>query len=176
MQRRQIDIDAFVVEARSLWARDWLLLTAGDYESGKYNAMTVGWGSFGVMWNLPFAQVVVRPTRHTFKFMEEYDSFTLTAFPDSRRDALKMLGTLSGRDGDKITRSGLTPIPSSKVASPGFDEASLVVECRKIYWDDFDPSRFLSSRIEPCYPQKDYHRIYFGEIVAVEGEDRFAAK
>ncbi len=174
MSRRPLDIGSFVIEAQSLWAKDWLLLTSGDFSAGRYNAMTVGWGSFGVMWSLPFAQVVVRPVRHTYTFMEEFDTFTLCAFPESCRDALKLLGTASGRDGDKIAKSGLTPTGSAKIQAPGYAEASLIVECRKIYQDDFDPSRFLDPRIEACYPQKDYHRVYFGEILHVEGEDRFA--
>ena len=34
--------------------------------------MTVSWGSMGMIWNKPFIQVVVRPQRHTFEFMEKY--------------------------------------------------------------------------------------------------------
>jgi hypothetical protein len=56
------------------------------------------------------------------------------------------------------------------VAAPGFAEAELILECRKIYWDDMAPGHFLDPSIEKNYPQKDYHRIYFGEIVAAYGE------
>lgn len=45
-------------------------------------------------------------------------------------------------------------------------EAELVLVCRKLYWQDMDPDHFLVPEIaENCYPQKDYHRIYIGEIV-----------
>lgn len=129
--------------------------------------MTVAWGSLGAMWNKPFVQVVVRPVRYTYEFMERYDTFTLCAFPEAYRKALSLLGSKSGRDSDKIAESGLTPIPSTKVTAPGFAEADLIVECRKIYWDDFDPAHFLLPEIAQNYPQKDYHRVYFGEIVAI---------
>ncbi|NOZ60605.1 MAG: flavin reductase family protein [Calditrichaeota bacterium] len=156
-----------------IWANQWLLLTSGDFKTGKFNTMTVAWGSFGEMWNKPFAQVVVRPTRHTFEFMEKFDTFTLTAFPEKYRNALSLLGTKSGRDGDKIKEAGLTPIESKKVAAPTFAEAELVIECRKIYWQDFDPSHFWDKGIEKNYPLKDYHRIYFGEIVSVQATERY---
>lgn len=171
MARREIAPDELNLRAFHLWDKQWMLLTSGDFGKGHYNAMTVGWGSIGVMWNKPFAQVVVRPTRFTYEFMEKYDTFTLSAFPEDWRSALKLLGSASGRDGDKITESGLVPMASQLVAAPSFEEAELTLECRKIYWDDMDPSRFLDGDIEPCYPERDYHRIYFGEILRALGED-----
>jgi flavin reductase (DIM6/NTAB) family NADH-FMN oxidoreductase RutF len=170
ISRTAISFDRLLVKAHHLWARQWLLLTAGDFEQGHYNAMTVGWGSIGTMWGRPFAQVVVRPVRYTFGFMERYDTFTLSVFADEHRAALNLLGTKSGRDGDKIAEAGLTPIVSTRVTAPGFAEAELILECRKIYWDDMDPSHFLDPRIEDNYPQKDYHRIYFGQILAIYGD------
>jgi len=167
-----IPLDDLQVRAHQLWNRRWLLLTAGDLAAGRFNTMTVAWGSLGTMWNRPFAQVVVRPTRHTFAFMEEYDSFTLTSFPDRFRPLLKELGTRSGRDMDKMSASGLTPVASETVASPGFVEADLVLECRKIYWDDFDPSRILDPAIDKLY-DNDYHRVYYGEVLAARGGAEF---
>ena len=122
------------------------------------------------MWGRPFAQVVVRPIRHTFGFMEQYDTFTLCAFSQDYRQALRLLGTKSGRDGDKIAVAGLTPIASTRIAAPAFDEAELILECQKIYWDDMDPTHFVAPDIERHYPHKHYHRIYFGMILAIYGE------
>ena len=167
MTRKQIPFDEFLVKAHHLWAQQGLLLTAGDFAAGQFNTMTVGWGSLGTMWGKPFAQIVVRPIRYTYEFMERYDTFTLCAFPENHRQALQLLGTKSGRDGDKIAETGLTPIASTQVAAPGFAEARLIVECRKIYWADMDPAHFLDPNIEKNYPQKNYHRIYFGQIVAI---------
>jgi flavin reductase (DIM6/NTAB) family NADH-FMN oxidoreductase RutF len=173
MTRTAIPFDELILRSLQVWDKQWFLLTCGDFASGDFNTMTVAWGSFGTMWHKPFAQIVVRPVRHTFTFLERYDTFTLSAFPKQYKKALGILGTKSGRDGDKITPTGLTPVASKLVASPTFAEAELVVECRKIYWDDFEPTRFLDPGIEPEYPDKDYHRIYFGEILAVEGAPHF---
>ncbi len=158
------------------WDKGWFALTAGDFSARKFNAMTVSWGSMGIMWNRPFVQIVVRPTRFTHRFTEDYDNFTLSALPEKYRGALNILGSKSGRDGDKISLAGLTPVASQFVSSPAFAEAELVFECRKIYSDDIDPSRFRDPSIDRNYSEKDYHRIYFGQILRIYGEEKYAMK
>lgn len=175
MARAAIPFHELLVKTHQLWDEQWLLLTAGDFQEGRFNAMTVGWGSLGTMWGRPFAQVVVRPTRHTYGLMERYGTFTLCAFSEEYRPALKLLGTRSGRDGDKIAASGLTPVRSTLVAAPSFAEADLILECRKVYSDDIRPARFLDPGIDTNYPLKDYHRFYFGEIVAILGQPGYRA-
>jgi flavin reductase (DIM6/NTAB) family NADH-FMN oxidoreductase RutF len=170
MAREKIAIDWFLARIYHLWDKQWFLLTSGDFAKGHYNTMTVSWGSMGVMWNRPFVQVVVRPTRYTYSLMERYDAFTLCALPDTYRKALNLLGSRSGRDGDKIAQAGLTPIASTQVAAPGFAEAELIIECKKMYWDDFAPAHFIDPKIEENYAQQDYHRIYFGQVMAIYAE------
>ena len=174
MQR--IPFKRFNTDIFQLWEDRWLLLTSGDFESGRYNTMTVAWGSFGIMWNKPVAIVVVRPVRYTFKFMEKYETFTLCAFPETYRKDLSLLGTKSGRDGNKIAETGLSVCASQKIASPSFEQAELSVECTKIYWDDYKPQHFLHTGIEKNYPRKDYHRIYYGEILGIMGTDQYITK
>jgi flavin reductase (DIM6/NTAB) family NADH-FMN oxidoreductase RutF len=157
-----------------VWFKRWFVLTAGSMET--FNSMTVAWGSIGGMWEMPFVQVVVRPTRHTFNFMNEFDTFTLCSFPATYRKDLAVIGSKSGRDGDKIALTRLTPVQSEKVAAPCFKEADLVFECRKIYWQDLDDRNFLSDKIAALYPQMDYHRVFFGEILRIRGSKEFKKK
>jgi flavin reductase (DIM6/NTAB) family NADH-FMN oxidoreductase RutF len=159
-----------------LFDRQWLLLTAGDFASGQFNAMTISWGSLGIMWNRPFVQVVVRPTRHTHSFMDRFETFAVTALTEEYRGALNLLGSRSGRDGDKIAAARLTPVASTVVAAPAFAEAELVMECRTIYRDPLESRHFLDPRIEENYPEKDYHTAFFGEVVALRGVARFRAR
>ena len=173
MTRTQISVENFTFKPMTSWDGQGMLLTSGDWGAGKYNCMTIGWGSLGLMWGIPFIQVVVRPVRFTYQFMEAYESFTVCAFDETYTPALDLLGTKSGRDGDKIAESGLTPIASNLVAAPGFAQAELILECRKIYWDDLEKAHFLDNRLEKKYPARDYHRIYYGEILAILGEDMY---
>jgi len=176
MKRKAIPIHDLTIKVYHFWPEHWILLTAGDFTSGKFNTMAIGWGGLGNMWGKPFAHVVVRPSRYTHEFMEKYDTFTICAFPEKYRKAVKLLGTKSGRNSDKIAESGLTPIASMKIAAPGFDEAELILECRKIYRDKVDPRGFLDKNIDKNYPLKDYHSIFYGKVLAVFGVKSFFRK
>lgn len=176
MALQPIPITRFRTDVFHLFDRQWLVLTAGDFARREFNAMTISWGSLGFLWGKPFVQAFVRPTRHTHSFLERFDTFTVSAFSEEYRRALNVLGNTSGRDGDKIAAAGLTPVASTQVAAPTFAEAELVIECRTTYRDQLDSRLFLDPRIEEHYPQKDYHSVYFGEIVAVRGEAKFASR
>lgn len=141
---------------------DWFLITAGTLDD--CNTMTGGWGTFGILWKRPVAVCYIRPTRYTYEFMEKSEIFTLSFFNDEKKEILEYCGSHSGRDGDKIQKTGLSKflLPGNGI---GYKEARLIMECRKIYFDDFKSSNFLDSSIETLYPQKDYHRVYTGEIL-----------
>lgn len=142
--------------------QDWMLITAG--KDKNFNFMTASWGGLGILWNKPVCFCFIRPERHTRKFMEENEIFTVSFFPPEYRDELMFCGTSSGRDTDKVAKTGFTPVISQNNAVY-FEEARLVVECKKIYYQDIDPKNFLDESIKNNYPQKDYHRMYVGEII-----------
>lgn len=173
MELKPITIDQLICRPIHLFNDQWFLLSSGDLSAKKWNCMTISWGSIGVMWNRPFVQVVVRPSRYTFEFMNSHPDFTLCAFPEECRKRLQVLGSKSGRQFDKIKGSGLTPIPAPAVQSPAYAEASLVLSCTKIYWQDMEPANFLDPRIENNYSGKDHHRIFFGEILSALGTSDF---
>jgi len=176
MKRNVIPLNDLALKIYDLWSEHWILLTAGDFASGKFNTMAIGWGGLGNMWGMPFAHVVVRPGRYTHEFMEKYDTFTLCVFAEKYAKAVQLLGKRSGRQGDKIAASGLTPVASAKIAAPGFAEAELILECRKMYRGVLDPRGFLDKKIDKHYPLKDYHSIFYGEVLAVSGSRSFLRK
>jgi flavin reductase (DIM6/NTAB) family NADH-FMN oxidoreductase RutF len=145
-----------------LIADDWMLITAGDIAS--FNTMTASWGAFGELWHKKVCFCFVRPVRYTYEFMERAQRFTLSFYDESYRDALSFCGKVSGRDVNKVKQTGLTPVQTES-GVVYFGESRLVFECKKIYTADITPERFLSSDIHECYPKKDYHRMYVGEIV-----------
>ncbi|MDA3957524.1 flavin reductase [Oceanispirochaeta sp.] len=169
MTREEIDANDLRVNSTTLWKEQWLLLTSGDYEQGHYNSMTVAWGSMGVMWKKPFVQVVVRPGRYTYEFIEKYPDFTLSVLPEGFRNTMSLMGSESGRFKDKIAESGLTPLASLSVKAPAFSEAELILECRTMYRDTIKPECFKDESLEINYPLKDYHTLYFAEILRACG-------
>lgn len=165
MQSEFKEIDVYDIHDNpfKLIADDWMLVTAGNMQ--KFNTMTASWGTLGELWSKKVAFCFVRPTRHTHKFMEAANTFTLTFFDEKYREALDYCGHHSGRKVDKIAKTGLTPIEWEGKAVY-FQQARLVLVCKKVYWQDLDPKHFLDSEIDDNYPKKDYHRMYVGEIIS----------
>lgn len=147
----------------SLIGDRWMLVAATD-KSGRTNAMTASWGGMGVLWGKKVAFVFIRPQRYTKRFVDEADKFTLSFFDDSYKNMLGYMGKVSGKDEDKMAKSGLTV--TDKDGAPVFKEASLTLVCRKMYRDTLKEENFIDkSNIEKWYPQKDYHDVYVAEIV-----------
>ena len=140
----------------------WALLTAGDRQ--EYNTMTVSWGGAGELWNREVCFVFVRPQRYTYLFIEKYDGFSLAFFPESEHSHLALCGSKSGREIDKAAQCGFTLAHEGDV--PYFEQAELVIVCKKIYKQDIDPKCFLDPTIEKNY-NGDYHRMYVGQIEKV---------
>ncbi len=140
--------------------KDWFLLTSGD--ENKWNTMTAAWGSAGLMWRKNTFNAVVRPTRYTYEFMEKNDLFTVSFFNEKYKSALSFCGSHSGRDCDKAKETGLTPkFIDGTVA---FEEAELILVCRKIYAQDMDIS-LVAEDIKPINGGEPIHKQYIGEIL-----------
>ena len=148
---------------------DWMLVSAGKPE--HYNMMTASWGFAGVLWRKPVAVAFIRPNRYTYEFAENNPYYTLSFFDEDQRDILNLCGTISGRDVNKMGIEGITPL-ITPLGNVCFREAKLVLECRKLYFDDIKPELFQAFELEKIYPKKDYHRSYIGEIVNVWQKER----
>jgi flavin reductase (DIM6/NTAB) family NADH-FMN oxidoreductase RutF len=167
MELRPRDLATLTVNVFGLIGNEWMLITAGNREA--FNTMTASWGGMGVIWGKNVCFCVVRPGRYTYRFMETSDRFTLSFFDDRFRKALAYCGSHSGRDVDKVKEAGFTPIFGDEGIF--FSEARLVLCCRKLYFQDIDPSNFIDPTIDGAhYPIKDYHRMYIGEIVSCLAE------
>jgi flavin reductase (DIM6/NTAB) family NADH-FMN oxidoreductase RutF len=160
---KRIDPEELLLNPFKLILKDNMLITAGP--PSAYNTMTAGWGGMGALWSKYVCWCVIRPQRYTYEFMEKAEHFTLSFFEEKYRPALEICGTKSGRDTDKAAAAGLTPIAGTLPDTTTFAEARMVFECRKIYFQDLCPENFLDQGIHDWYPNKDYHRMYVGEVV-----------
>jgi len=144
---------------------DWAALAVG--KEGDMNAMTIGWGQFGMLWGRPIMTVYVAPERYTNDFMDRNEYFTVVGFPESGREALKYIGTHSGRDGDKLKAAGLNA-EFTELGNPIFKEGNLAVECKIIYKEAFKPE-LMDNKAKEFYEQRKIHPhiTYIGEIINV---------
>lgn len=118
-----------------LFNKKWALVTAGPADD--YNTMVVSWGELGTIWakpktGRPVVTVFVHPDRYTSHFLKKYDTFTISFYDKKNMKALGYLGSHSGRDGDKVAASGLTPVAIGDGVT--FQEAELTFLCKKIYF------------------------------------------
>ena len=148
----------------SLIGDRWMLITAGTGED--LNTMTASWGGLGILWGAPVATCYIRPQRYTKEFVDREEYFTLTFFEEEHRQALALCGSKSGRDVDKVKECGFT-VKTAPCGAPYFEEASLVLVCRKRFAQEMDPANIPEDVKEKQYPDKDYHTMYIGEIVEV---------
>ena len=120
----------------------------------------------GIMWGKPVAYVFIRPQRYTKEFIDGTDTFSLSILGEEHRKTLSYLGTVSGRDEDKISKSGLHV--KHEGVTPYFEEANTVMVCRKLFAQPLDPAGFIDKECDTkWYPQKDYHTMYVVEIEKV---------
>ena len=141
----------------------FLTVKSGD----KSNTMTISWGSVGFMWKKPVFMALVRPSRYTYDFIENSDSFTVSIpYDDNMKKALTICGTKSGRDIDKCAEANIEFISSKEVSSPVVDDCNMYYECKILYKQEMDPSLILDDSVEECYKGDNYHTLYYGEIVA----------
>lgn len=161
----QVKPEEFICSPFESIGKDWLLL--GTAKDGKANAMTCSWGGLGVLWKKNVAFIFVRHSRYTYELMEEAETFSLSWLDDPGHKLYGYFGSVSGRDEDKIAKSGLTMELAE--GAPRFDQATMTMLCRKLYHQDQLPENFVDQGIlESCYGDKDYHRMYVGEILRLE--------
>jgi flavin reductase (DIM6/NTAB) family NADH-FMN oxidoreductase RutF len=160
---KELNLEEFRTRPFQILDQEWALLVSGR----KPNPMTVSWGGFGTLWNKPVVTVYVRPTRYTYGLLNESKEFTLNFLGEKYRAAMDLCGTKSGRDIDKWAATDLHQLAGGRITVPRISEAHLAFECHLLAHQDFDPKKFVAADVEGNYPNKDYHRIYWGEVVGL---------
>lgn len=162
---KPLKADSFDFSPFRMIGKEWMLITAE--KEGKVNSMTASWGGLGVMWNKNVAFIVVRKSRYTKEFIDSSDNFSISFFDREKYGKmLTYMGTVSGRDENKVKKSGLTINHYEGI--PYYNEASKVLLCKKMCCQPIKPESFVTEQIdEQWYADKDYHDLYIGEIVEI---------
>lgn len=152
-----------------LIGKEWMLVTAGN--KGSYNTMTASWGGVGYIWERPSTFIFIRDTRYTYQFLQQEESFTLSFFDEKYRNALRICGTRSGRDTNKIEEAGLTPLetPSGLMS---FGEARMIIECKKMFVQELDYANltepYKTKVMEESYKnESSKHQMFISEITNI---------
>ena len=128
------------------------------------NTMTIGWATIGIVWQKPIVMVAVRDSRYTFTIIEKADDFTISVPSKNMSDEIMFCGTKSGRDLDKFKECKLNSKDSQTIFSPIINVPGIHFECKIVFKSAMDPA-FLTDEYKKLYPEKDYHTLYFGQIL-----------
>jgi len=161
---RRTDADKIPGNIIKMLANDWSLIASG--REGKTNVMTASWGGIGRLWDKPVSICFINPTRYSIQTMDEGETYTISFYTEAYKDAMNYTGSVSGRNTDKITGSGLTPIKTPSGA-PAFAEAWMIFECKKIVAQPLSPNSIVDTESAAEWSKDGYHKMYIGEILNV---------
>lgn len=161
---KKVSLEEFTTRPFQILDQEWALLVSGK---DRPNPMTVSWGGFGTLWHKPVVTVYVRPTRYTYILLNDSEEFTLNFLSQEHKGAMDLCGSKSGQDIDKWKETGLMQQTGETITVPRITQAHLAFECKVLAHQDFDPKKFTTADVEKNYPAKDYHRVYFGEVMGL---------
>jgi len=103
--------------------------------------------------------ISVRPLRHSYNIIKKNGEFVINLTTKSLAFATDWCGVKSGKDHNKFTEMGLTPVPASKLKAPLIKESPVNIECivREI--------KELGS-----------HHMFISEVVAVNADEKYIEK
>ncbi len=159
---KEITYNEYAKETLDILAKGAFLTTTAN---GEINTMTIGWGAIGYQWGRPVLTVMVRQSRYTKDLIDAADEFTVSFPPAGMEEAVRICGTKSGRDTDKLAEAGLTLIPAKKLTTPFIGGCDLHFECKTIYRQDMEDACIDPAVRDRWYPNGDLHTIYCGEIL-----------
>ncbi len=121
--------------------------------NGRPNGMAVAWG--GVCCSEPPSVTVsLRKATYSYGCLTSRKAYTVNVLPEEYLAQADYFGIVSGRDRDKFSDTGLTPIKSDLVDAPFIGEAALVLECRVAHTFDIG-----------------LHTLFIGEIADAKIEE-----
>ena len=94
----------------------------------KYNIITVAWAGT-VCTNPPMVSISVRPERFSHRILRDTGEFVINLTTKELAYAADYCGVKSGRDVNKFTALGLTPLKADKVSAPLIGESPVNIEC-----------------------------------------------
>jgi flavin reductase (DIM6/NTAB) family NADH-FMN oxidoreductase RutF len=109
------------------------VLIIGTYDkAGKPNVMTAAWGGICCS-SPPCVAVSLRKATYSYGNIVEQKAFTINIPSEDYIKEVDYFGIVSGKNKDKFSDTGLTPVESNTVYAPYVKEFPLVLECKLLH-------------------------------------------
>jgi len=106
-----------------------VILVGCEHEELGRNLITIAWTGVDCS-DPPIVHISIRPSRYSYRMIKESGCFTVNIPTVDMLQAVDLCGTISGKDGDKFEKAGLTPIDGTVVQAPLVTECPVNLECR----------------------------------------------
>ncbi|WP_273323227.1 flavin reductase family protein [Vallitalea guaymasensis] len=131
-----------------------VLVTCGNCKD-NYNIITIAWTGT-ICTNPPMTYISVRPSRHSYKIIEETKEFVINLSNEKLVRAVDYCGVKSGRDIDKFKEMNLTIEKAREVEAPLIAESPVNIECK------------VKEIIK-----LGSHDMFMAEVVAVNADEKY---
>jgi flavin reductase (DIM6/NTAB) family NADH-FMN oxidoreductase RutF len=128
-----------------------VMVTSGPRE--RPNIITLAWVGT-VCSNPPMVGISIRRSRYSHELITEHGEFAVNLPTAEQVRVVDYCGMVSGRDADKFSGAGLTPLPASAIETVIIAECPVNLECKV--------QQVLSL---------GSHDLFLGEIVAVQVDE-----
>ena len=134
------------------------VLIVGTYDQhGKPNVMTAAWGGICCS-RPPCVAVSLRKATYTYGNIVERKAYTVSVPSQEYVKEADYFGIVSGRDEDKFSAAGLTPVRSDLVDAPYVAEFPFALECKLLHTVEIG-----------------LHTQFVGEIVDIKADESVLA-
>lgn len=112
-----------------LYPRQVILATS--HSKGKSNIITLGWHC-PLSFKPPLIGISVGKTRFSHQLIEKEREFVVSIPTEGMLEKVLLIGNKSGRDVDKFSEFGLTPLKAAVVKPPLIKQCPINIECKVI--------------------------------------------
>lgn len=138
----------------------------------EINIMNSSWGTIGRMWNRDVFVLPVRKNKYSHELISKYKSFVINIPTADMMTTLQKCSKISGHDVDKFKEFGFDPVPAKLVRAVGIGQCAAQVECKVIYVSEMRASKLDSTIARDMYVDREYHTLFFGEVVRTSFEKK----
>lgn len=131
-----------------------VLVSMAD-EKGNTNIITIAWAGT-VCTNPPMVSISLRPERYSYGILKKSGEFVINLTTTALVYAVDYCGVKSGRDVDKFSVLGLTPLPGEHVAAPLIGESPVNIECK----------------VRQITPLGSHH-MFLADVAAVHADEKY---
>lgn len=141
--------------------RNVVIVGSGNVEENIVNFMPASW-NVPLSEDVPSFGIVVDKETYTFELIEKYKEFSINILDFSKIDEIFFMGSVSGRNVNKIEKLNLKFSKGKKINGPILTDSLAFFECKIINFLDVGEIRFYVGKVLNCEYEKEVYDEHNG--------------